>query len=105
MTIIKKKCLSFLRLQKYSDRHWFSRNSKNTLLVDQQIWNIYLTKIRKNVHHYLNLVNKFITESETKFQQLYDLSLPDFRRTDKKQICTSPGKSTVIFSIAGATTS
>lgn len=65
----------------------------------------HLTKIGKNIHHYLNLVNKFITESETKFQQLYDLSLPEFRRTDKKQICTSPGKSTVIFSFAGATTS
>lgn len=65
----------------------------------------HLTKIGKNIHQYLNLVNKFITESETKFQQLYDLSLPEFRRTDKKQICTSPGKSTVIFSFAGATTS
>lgn len=100
----KKKCLSFLRLQKYPDRHWFSRNSKNISIITQQISNIQ-PRLEKNFHHYLNLVNKSVTESETKFQQLYDLSLPDFRRTDKKQICTSPGKSTVIFSIAGATTS
>lgn len=99
----KKKCLSFLRLQKYPDRHSFSRNSKNILLLSR--YRTFNQDWKKNFHHYLNLVNKSITESETKFQQLYDLSLPDFRRTDKKQICTSPGKSTVIFSIAGATTS
>lgn len=52
----------------------------------------HLTKIGKNIHHYLNLVNKFITESETKFQQLYDLSLPEFRRTDKNKYAQAPVK-------------